>query len=267
MRRVWKTGAVLAVAGLGAGTAVAVASVPDGGGEIHACLSVTTTPDGATVPRLGAPNLMVIDPDAGQQCTPAKGTSPGQSEISWSVTGPPGPPGPPGPTGQTGAAGVKGAAGPVGRAGPAGPAGHGVVNSVTIAPPTLGANARPIAEATIGRGPGAITFPVLAAERAGTTAKTEHRDFSLTKKFDKSSPLLLRLAGSGKPIPRMTIQYANATRTKGNGSDRQAYLTIVLTGVLVSSLETQGTGGGGPRETISLSFTKFESSYQPQNAR
>ena len=37
MRRAWKAGALLAAVALGAGAAVAVASVPDGNGAIHAC--------------------------------------------------------------------------------------------------------------------------------------------------------------------------------------------------------------------------------------
>jgi type VI protein secretion system component Hcp len=269
MRRVWKAGAVLAAVGLGTGAAVAVASVPGGDGMIHACVNVTTTPAGATVPRLGAANLTVIDPDAGQQCIPAKGGIPNQTEISWSVTGPQGPPGVKGPTGAPGAAGAVGATGATGTSGPAG---HGVVNSVTIAPPTLGAHAKPIAEATVGSGNTASSFPVLAAEQANVTAprtgsgKIELHDFSLAKRVDLASPRLLRLVATGTRVPKLTIQYVKPAKPNGgSGSKKLEYLTIVLNDVMITGYQSQGAGQGTVGETLSLSFSRIEYSYTAQD--
>jgi type VI protein secretion system component Hcp len=258
MRRSWQIGAALSAAAVGAGAAVAVASVPDGNGVIHACVSVTTAADGTTVPRLGAPNLMVIDPGAGQQCTPAKGTSPGQTALSWNITGPAGPPGATGSPGPTGPTGATGATGHVG------PAGSGVTSSVTIAPPTPGAHAKPVADATLGTGPTALTFPVLATEQARATHQIH--DISITKTLDRTSAALMRLAGSGRRIPRVVIQWA--TPAKRKGAKQLEYLTYTLTEVLVSSVATQsppGTTGAAPRETLSLNFTHFKYSYQPQS--
>jgi type VI secretion system Hcp family effector len=265
MRRSWQVGTVLAAVGLGAGTAAAVASVPDGSGVIHACVDVTTVANGATVPRLGAPNLMVIDPDAGQKCIPADGAIPNQTAISWSVTGPQGPPGVKGAPGPAGAAGATGVAG---AAGGAGPAGRGTTTSVTIAPPTVGAAAKPVAEVTIGSGRSALRFSILAAEQAGVTTprsaatKTGFHELSFTKWVDVASPKLLSLAATGRHIPKVTIQYVKPARaSKGKPLE---YLTITLSPVLVSSFQTQAGPGGKstPRETVSLNFRKLEVKYK-----
>lgn len=259
IRQWWKAAAVLAAAALGGGAAMAVASVPDGNGVIHACVDVTTTSGGATVPKQPGPNLTIIDPSAGQQCLPADGAGvPNQTAISWSVTGPQGPPGVPGPQGATGAAGPTGATG--GR----GAAGSGITNVVTIAPPLLNANAKPVADVTIGSGAGALTFPILAAHQAGvatgsTARKTTFHEFTITKKLDKASPNLFKLAATGKHIPKVTIEYSKP-------SAPGKYLEIKLSDVLISSDQTQASPGGAasPRETITFNYGAIKWTYTQQ---
>jgi hypothetical protein len=68
-------GALLVVGG------IAYATIPDGGGVIHACYPKNQ----------GA--LRVIDTDKAQTCSSS------ESSLTWSQTGPPGQQGPPGPTG------------------------------------------------------------------------------------------------------------------------------------------------------------------------
>jgi Collagen triple helix repeat (20 copies) len=75
-------------------TGMAVASIPDAGGVIHACY------------KSAQGQVRIVESAA--DCNPS------ELPIQWSQTGPTGPAGPPGPTGP---------AGPVGPAGPAGPAG------------------------------------------------------------------------------------------------------------------------------------------------
>jgi type VI secretion system Hcp family effector len=247
---------VLAAAALGGGAAMAVASVPDSNGVIHACVDVTTTSGGATVPKQGAPNLTIIDPSAGQQCIPPDGADPNQTAISWSVTGPQGPPGVPG---------AQGAAGATGPAGSAGASGSGVTNSVTIAPPLLKANVKPVGEVTIGSGEAAITFPILAADQAGVaarrtgTGKTTFHEFSFTKKLDKASPNLFKLAATGKHIPKVTIEYSKP-------SAAGKYLEITLSDVLISSDQTQASAGdkASPDETITFNYGAIKWTYTQQ---
>jgi type VI secretion system Hcp family effector len=262
MRRRWRVITVTAVAALGGATAVAVAAVPDGNDEVHACLDVTTTTGGVTVPNQSAPNLTIIDPSAGQRCIPPDGPVPSQTAITWNVTGPQGPPGVPGAQGAAGATGPTSAAGATGSAGAAA---SGVTNSVTIAPPLLTANAKPVGDVTIGSGGGALTFSVLAADQAGVaarqpgTGKTTFHEFSFTKKLDKASPDLFRWAASGKHIPKLTIEYAQP-------SVAGKYLEIKLSDVLISSDQTQASAGNqtSPHETVSLTYSTIKWTYTQQ---
>ncbi|MGE5226365.1 MAG: hypothetical protein ACM3OO_05770 [Planctomycetaceae bacterium] len=79
---------------------LALASIPDSKGVIHACYTKQY--------------VRVINQDAGQHCTAT------EKRLAWSQQGPVGPIG---PQGETGAVGPVGPAGPKGDTGPAGPAG------------------------------------------------------------------------------------------------------------------------------------------------
>ena len=91
-------GAVLAF-----GVGLAVASIPDAGGVIHACYKNSQ----------GQTRIV----ESAADCNPA------ETPIQWSQTGPAGPSGPAGPTGPAGPPGPAGPVGPQGPTGPQGPAG------------------------------------------------------------------------------------------------------------------------------------------------
>jgi len=88
-----------------AGSAVALAAIPDSGGVIHGCY------------QKNVGNLRVVDSGAGDGCRPS------EIAIQWSQTGPQGPVGPVGPQGPKGDKGDTGPAGPAGPKGDTGPAG------------------------------------------------------------------------------------------------------------------------------------------------
>jgi hypothetical protein len=92
------SGVVLAV-----GAGIAIASIPDASGVIHACYK---TSQGQT---------RIVQSAA--DCNPS------ETAVQWSQTGVAGPAGPPGPPGPTGPQGPTGPVGPTGPAGPAGPQG------------------------------------------------------------------------------------------------------------------------------------------------
>jgi hypothetical protein len=75
-------GATIGAVLIAGGTTIAVASIPDSSGVIHACLK-----DG---------KLRVIDSDAGQTCTAS------EQALSWNQTGPAGSQGPAGTNGFSG---------------------------------------------------------------------------------------------------------------------------------------------------------------------
>lgn len=111
--------AAAAVAAVAAG--IAVASIPDGAGNIHACYKTDT----------GV--LRVIDTGGGDACKP-----PSEAALQWNVIpphGPAGPQGPQGPAGPQGAKGIQGA--------------HGA-NAVTYDPKTMTVTALVAAAQQIG---------------------------------------------------------------------------------------------------------------------
>jgi len=98
--------AAAAFAAVAAG--IAVASIPDGAGNIHACYKRDT----------GA--LRVVDPGAGDACKPSS-----EAALQWNVIPPQGPTGPQGPQG------------PAGQQGPKGPQGARGGNAVSYNPKTM----------------------------------------------------------------------------------------------------------------------------------
>jgi type VI protein secretion system component Hcp len=259
---------LLVVAGaIGGGAAFAVASVPDANNVIHACYQVTTS-SGTVAPSPANGNIRIIDPAAGQSCSPGvPGQVPAESALNWNVTGPAGPAGPAGPTGAaggTGAAGSPGASVTI----PAGNTltlpGGGVVRvgniAGTVAPLPLHLTPRGVGTVTFGSGSSAITstiesFAAAAKNNIGSQStgagagKVAFNPFTITRKVDKSSPTLQKLCVSGKHFASVTI---TVRLTKGK-------LTYKLSDVIISSYQLATTGAGNqPVESLSLSYTKYE---------
>lgn len=273
-KRVGRSGkaAALLAAGLAGGAvAVAVATVPGSDGVISACYSAVTT-NGTTEPVATAPNLTVIDTDAGQSC------GRGQQTLAWNQSGPAGATGPAGPTGPAGSAGQNGAPGQVGPQGPAVTvaAGHtftisgGQVITVagggglTIQPPAINF-AHPVGLVTLHVGGQALNFPIAglnfvnqaaSSGGGGGAGKVRFREFTITKKTDTASPKLALFCANGKHIPKVTITMRKAGKT---------YLTYTLSDVLISSYQTGGSSKSDqPTESLSLNFTSVEVKYSTQ---
>jgi len=96
----------------------------------------------------------------------------------------------------------------------------------------------------------------------GGAGKVNINDLSLTKYVDKSSPNLMMACSSGKHYPE-----AKLTVRKAGGESQVEYLIITLEEVLVSSLNTGGSGGEDRlTENINLNFAKVKTEYQAQKA-
>src|SRR2546421_7485002 len=95
-----------AVVGLALASGVAYATIPDGGGVIHACM----------LNKVGT--IRVIDPSQGQKCSTSL-----ETPLDWSQKGSAGSRGPTGPAGPNGGAGGAGARGPTGGDGAKGTTG------------------------------------------------------------------------------------------------------------------------------------------------
>jgi len=102
-----------------------------------------------------------------------------------------------------------------------------------------------------------------AAGEGGGAGKVQMRDFSFSALMSKASPELFEACATGQHFKEAIL-----VASKAGDPRREAYLTIKLTDVLVTSYQTSGnTGDGGiPTDTFTLSFQKIEFEYRPQKA-
>ena len=85
-------------------------------------------------------------------------------------------------------------------------------------------------------------------------------DFTVTKRMDKSSPVLFIACATGQHFKEV-----NFTARKAGGG-QQEYLKVKMEEVLVSSYQTSGAPGSGGLvyETLSLNFAKLSVAYKEQ---
>ncbi len=228
----WRPALLLAIGAAGGAAAVAVATVPDSSGVIHACVKLS-----GSLPDTSASNLTVIDPSAGQSCSNPVGTPPTQTPLSWNVTGPQGPPGGPNAGGQTVTANTY---------------------TITLAPPAIRAGQKPFSRLTLGTGRGAYRFDILSYAFAVTQTgghgagggKTHGGEISVTKRLDKSSAKLLELAARGTHFKQGTI----AVRKTAGG--KTTLLTITLQNPLISGFRDSSSPENHTIvETLTLSYS------------
>ena len=93
------------------------------------------------------------------------------------------------------------------------------------------------------------------------SGKVNVQDLSFTKYIDASSNALINAACVGTHFPTATL-----TVRKAGGTPLE-YVIITLTEVIITSVSTGGSGGEDRlTENVTLNFSKFKFSYQPQKA-
>jgi len=93
----------------------------------------------------------------------------------------------------------------------------------------------------------------------GGAGKVSVQDISITKWVDKASPMLMLSCMQGDHIPEATLIVRKA------GKDPLEYIEIKMTGVLIASVSTGGSGGEDRlTENVTLNFAKVEYKYTPQ---
>lgn len=279
--------AVLLAAGVAGGAAaVAVASVPDSNGVIHACYAVQANGEPAITQSTTSttPMFRIIDPGggAGQTCsTSAAGAPAPEKEIDWNQSGPAGPTGPQGPAGQNGQNGQNGQTGPPGQTGPAVTiaGGHtftfaggqvitvGNGNGTTIETPTPTGQTAGDVVFDNGLSFNYESFNLLGLSGSGGgggagkgASHASVHEITITKSFDKSSPKLASYCANGQHFKQVTIYLRKAGKT---------YATFTLSTVAISSYSVGGGGGAGKgkvgaTDSMSLNFTKIEIKYTAQ---
>jgi type VI secretion system secreted protein Hcp len=249
-------------AALGAGAAVAVGAVVGSDGTITGCYASPTpnvdgfrgniTINGATEPP-GA--LRVIDPaatapagvpDVADECQKE------ETQITWNQKGPAGPQGPAGPVGAPGAPGESGLSGET-TFGFDNASGNMFLKIEGIKGESTDSKHKGDIQIEsfqwgVGRG-------ISAATGGAGAGKTTIQSFKITKVLDKSSPLLLSAATSGKHFKEADLLFAH----KASGKQMD-YLEIKMENVLISSVQ-DGSAKGRPQESISFNFQKVEEVY------
>jgi len=95
----------------------------------------------------------------------------------------------------------------------------------------------------------------------GGAGKVSIQDISITKRVDKSSPVLMKACSDGTQYPEAILTVRKA------GTDPLEYLIITITDLIVTSLSTGGSGGEDVlTENITLNFAAVSVDYQPQAA-
>jgi type VI secretion system secreted protein Hcp len=252
-------------AALGAGGAVAAASIPGSDHVVHGCYATNT--DGVTMQapvRIGA--LRVIDPSLPATTVTKPGTPaianyaavcmPDEATIDWNQQGLPGP---------------SGAAGAPGTPGAQGAAGAPLIGETTFGFSTAGGQTFlkieglkgevtqkgyvgdiAISSYSIGAGNGNIG----SSNTGGGAGKTSVHDLTITKTVDKSSPTLFAAAATGKHFSNATIILVRKA-----GEKPLEYLKIKMTDAIVSSYKTGSSSNGRPTESVSFNFTKIEATF------
>jgi type VI secretion system secreted protein Hcp len=100
----------------------------------------------------------------------------------------------------------------------------------------------------------------LSSGGGGGEGKASFHDFNFTHKFDKASPALMLACATGRHIPKATM----TARKAGRGGFE--FLFIKMNDVLVTSVQTQGSGNVLPDDAVSLAFAKIEVDYKEQKA-
>lgn len=92
-------------------------------------------------------------------------------------------------------------------------------------------------------------------------SKVEFEELIITKKVDKSSPVLMVISTETNTIPMVELF---VDRCEVGCKERTPYYRLRLDNVLVSSVMLGGQGGGpGITENVSLNFSKVEWCYRP----
>jgi type VI secretion system secreted protein Hcp len=95
----------------------------------------------------------------------------------------------------------------------------------------------------------------------GGSGKANVQDISFTKYIDSSSPILMQNCCTGKHFKLATLVVRKA------GDKPLEYLKIKLTEILITSVQTGGSGGEDRlTENVTLNFASFHLDYFPQKA-
>jgi type VI secretion system secreted protein Hcp len=187
-----------------------------------------------------------VDTDDGQMRLVADGAACKKKErlVTWNVTGPAGAPGAAGAQGAAGRDGRDGVQGPQGVAGPAGAPGSSAAAADAAEGTFAGTAQKQGAFNGVLVG---LSHEIVSPRDAASglpTGKRQHKPLTITKRIDKSSPVLLNALFNNENLPSVTVTLTRAGT---------AVATVKLTNASVS-----GRSEKGDIEVISLTYQKIE---------
>jgi type VI secretion system secreted protein Hcp len=98
----------------------------------------------------------------------------------------------------------------------------------------------------------------VAAGGGGGAGKVYMQNFNFMKKMDKASPVLMQACAQGEHMKMATLIGIR-------DGQRQEFLKVTMTDVLISSYRTGGSSGVVPTDQFSINFAKIEYEYMPMN--
>jgi len=109
---------------------------------------------------------------------------------------------------------------------------------------------------------GATNQGTFGSGGGGGGGKANFSDITITKYVDKSTPKLLKAVATGQHIKSMVLVCRKA------GGDKQEYLKLTLSDVLISSYQSVSKPEDGPipKEEIKLNYGVINYDYKPQKA-
>lgn len=98
------------------------------------------------------------------------------------------------------------------------------------------------------------------AQRSSSTSVANANYFTVTKRVDKATPLLMLGVFQGTHYPRAKFF------VRSQGASPYDFLIVTMTDVVVMSQATNAASDGSLAESISLSFASIKFDYQQLNA-
>lgn len=98
--------------------------------------------------------------------------------------------------------------------------------------------------------------------RGGGADRARFQDFQITKKIDKSSPVLFENTAAGHHYSEATLY---CSKPGAAGASSQFYLVFDFKVVAVKSIDWSGPSDGAPTEQVTFDYGSLRITYRPQN--
>lgn len=102
-----------------------------------------------------------------------------------------------------------------------------------------------------------VTNPVASSGGGAAVGKPAFRELTVTHRYDKASPALMRACALGQHLKEATLTVRQAAGSK------QEFLTVALTDLLVTSVNATEESQAGS-EVFTLAYARADFQYRPQ---